>query len=137
MNFDYTLIDYSISLDVIGKPVKGQMEEVVKQYRINAVLPEDYSTLTVNNLDNITEEGITTEFRNLLKATDEGALTSPIVINNKYHVFYLAKKDLVETEAYTSQKEIIKDQIFEKSVKAEIAVWLERERNKHYIKISE
>jgi len=137
MNFKYTLIDYGISLDDIGKPVKGQMEEVVKQYRINGVLPEAYSTLTVNNLDDITEEGITSEFRNLLKSTDEGALTTPIVINNKYHVFYLAKKDLVETEAFSSQKDKIKDQLFEKSVKAEIAVWFERERNKHYIKISQ
>ena len=137
MNFKYTLIDYSISLDDIGKPIKGQMEEVVKQYRINAVLPEAYSTLTVNNLDDITEEGITTEFKNLLKATDEGALTSPIIINNRYHVFYLAKKDLVETEAFMSQKDKIRDQIFEKLVKSEIAVWFERERNKHYIKISE
>jgi peptidyl-prolyl cis-trans isomerase SurA len=137
MNFKYTLIDYGISLDDIGKPVKGQMEEVVKQYRINGVLPEAYSTLTVNNLDDITEEGITAEFKNLLKTTDEGSLTSPIVINNKYHVFYLAKKDLVETEAFASQKDKIKDQLFEKSVKAEIAVWFERERNKHYIKISQ
>ncbi len=137
MNFKYTLIDYGISLDDIGKPVKGQMEEVVKQYRINAVLPEAYSTLSVNNLEDISEEGITTEFKNLLKGTDEGSLTSPIIINNKYHVFYLAKKDLVETEAFLSQKDKIKDQIFDKSVNAEIKVWFDREKNKHYIKISE
>lgn len=137
MNFKYTLIDYGISLDDVTKPSKGQMEEVVKQYRINGVLPEAFSTLTVNNLDDITEEGITAEFRNVLKATDEGALTTPIVINNKYHVFYLAKKDLVETEAFANQKEKIRDQLFEKAVKAEIAVWFERERNKHYIKISQ
>lgn len=136
MNFKYTLVDYAVSLDNIGKPSKGQMEEVVKQYRINSNLPEAYSTMTVNNLDDITEEGITAEFRNLLKSTDEGSLTSPIVINNQYHVFYLAKKDLVETEAFASQKDKIKDQLFEKQVKAEIAVWFERERNKHYIKIS-
>ena len=136
MNFKYTLIDYAISLDEIGKPVKGQMEEVVKQYRINAVLPEAYSTLSVNNLEDISEEGITTEFKNLLKGTDEGSLTSPIVVNNKYHVFYLAKKDLVETEAFLSKKDKIKDELFEKAVKTETAVWFERERNKHYIKIS-
>lgn len=136
MNFKYTLIDYSVDKDVIAKPAKGQMEEVVKQYRINGVLPEAYSTLTVANLDDINEEGITADFKSLLKETDEGALTSPIVINNKYHVFYVAKKDLVETEAFAAQKEKIKDSLFEKAVKAEIAVWFERERNKHYIKTS-
>jgi peptidyl-prolyl cis-trans isomerase SurA len=136
MNFKYTLVDYAIPQENIGKPGKGQMEEVVRQYRINSNLPEAYSTMTVNNLDDITEEGITAEFRNLLKTTDEGALTTPIVINSQYHVFYLAKKDLVETEAFASQKDKIKDQLFEKAVKSEIAVWFERERNKHYIKIS-
>lgn len=136
MNFKYTLVDYAIPQENIGKPGKGQMEDVVRQYRINSNLPEAYSTMTVNNLDDITEEGITAEFRNLLKSTDEGALTTPIVINNQYHVFYLAKKDLVETEAFASQKDKIKDQLFEKAVKSEIAVWFERERNKHYIKIS-
>lgn len=136
MNFKYVLIDYAISRDAISKPGKGQMEEIVKQYRINSNLPESYSTMTVSNLDDITEEGIAPELKNLLKETDEGAMTTPIVLNNRYHVFYLAKKDLVETEAFTSQKDKIKDQLFEKQVKSEITVWFERERNKHYIKIS-
>jgi peptidyl-prolyl cis-trans isomerase SurA len=136
MNFKYVLIDYAIPKDLISKPGKGQMEEIVRQYRINSNLPEAYSTMTVSNLDDITEEGIAPELKNLLKETDEGSLTSPIVLNNLYHVFYLAKKDLVETEAFASQKDKIKDQLFEKQVKTEIAVWFERERNKHYIKIS-
>ena len=136
MNFKYALIDYAISKDVVSKPAKGQMEEVVKQYRINSFLPEDYSTLTVANLDDIVEEGLTSELKNLLKSTDEGALTAPIMINNQHHVFYLVKKDLVETEAFASQKDKIKDQLFEQAVKSETAVWFERERNKHYIKIS-
>lgn len=136
MNFKYVLIDYSISKDVISKPAKGQMEEVVKQYRVNSFLPENYSTLTVSNLDDISEESITAELKNILKETDEGSLTTPVVINSQYHVFYLAKKDLVETEAFASKKDAIKDQLFEKAVKVETAIWFERERNKHYIKIS-
>ncbi len=136
LNFKYSLIDYAVGKDVVAKPTKGQMEEIVKQYRINGILPEAYSTLTVTNLEDISEEGVTTELKNLLKETDEGALTTPIVINNQYHVFYLGKKDLVETEAFASQKDKIKDQLFEKAVKSETSVWFERERNKHYIKIS-
>ncbi|MBC7427700.1 MAG: SurA N-terminal domain-containing protein [Bacteriovorax sp.] len=136
MNFKYSLIDYAISKDSISKPSKGQMEEIVKQYRINSNLPEAYSTMTVSNLDDITEEGIAPEMKNLLKVTDEGSMTTPILLAGSFHIFYLAKKDLVETEAFASQKDKIKDSLFEKQVKAEIAVWFERERNKHYIKIS-
>jgi peptidyl-prolyl cis-trans isomerase SurA len=135
VNFKYTLIDYAINKDVT-KPSKGQLEEIVKQYRISGVLPEAYSTLTVTNLDDITEEGLTSELKNLLQKTDEGAMTTSIQLNGQNHIFYLVKKDLVETEAFASQKDKIKDQLFEKTVKTETAVWFERERNKHYIKIS-
>ena len=136
MNFKYNLIDYSIDKDSIAKPNKGVMEEVVKQYRQTNNLPEEYSTLQANNLDDITESGITSELNQLLKSTDEGAFTTPIMLNNRYHVFYVSKKDLVESENYLAQKEKINDQLFEKAVKAETALWFERERNKHYIKIS-
>ncbi|MGZ3788615.1 MAG: peptidylprolyl isomerase [Bacteriovorax sp.] len=136
LNFKYTLIDYAIGKDILPHFDRKQMEDVVKQYRINGVLPEAYSTLTATNLDDITEEGIAPEFKNLLKNTDEGAMTSPIVLNNQYHIYYVAKKDLVESEAFSAQKDKIKDELFEVAVKNEAAIWFERERNKHYIKIS-
>lgn len=136
MNFKYTLIDYSIGRDVMPKIDKGQLEEVVKQYRINGVLPEPFSTLSVNNLGDITEEGLAPELKNLLKHTDEGILTAPIVLNGQHHVFFIAKKDLVESEEFANQKDKLREELFEAAVKAEASVWFERERNKHYIKIS-
>lgn len=136
MNFKYALIDYAVSKDAVAKPAKGQMEEVVKQYRINGILPDDYSTMTVANLEDIVEEGLTAELKNLLKETDEGALTTPILISGQHHVFFLVKKDLAETEAFASQKEKIRDTLFEAAVKSETVIWFEREKNKHYIKIS-
>ena len=135
LNFKYNLIDYSIENDNSNLS-KGAMEKVVKEYRAKNNLPEEFSTLKSNNLDDITESGITSELNQLLKSTDEGALTTPIILNNRIHVFYVAKKDLVESENYLAQKEKINDQLFEKAVKAETLLWFERERNKHYIKIS-
>lgn len=136
MNFKYTLIDYSIGKDVMPKVDKGQLESVVKQYRINGVLPDAFSTLAVANLDDITEEGIAPELKNLLKHTDEGTLSSSIILNGQHHAFYVAKKDLVESEEFAKQKDKIREDLFEAAVKSESAVWFERERNKHYIKIS-
>lgn len=135
LNFKYTLIDYVIAKD-LSKAEKGQMAEVIKQYRINSVLPEAFSTMTSSNLDDITEEGIAPELKTLLKQTDEGALTPEITLNGQHHVFYVAKKDLVESEAFSKQKEKIRDELFEATVKNEVALWFDREKNKHYIKIS-
>ncbi len=136
LNFKYSLVDYAFPKEVTNKPAKGTFENVIKQYRSSGILPEIYSTLNVSNLDDITEEGLTSELKNILKETDEGAVTSPVTINGQFHIFFLAKKDLVETEAYASQKDKVKDQLFEKAIIAESSVWFERERNKHYIKIS-
>jgi peptidyl-prolyl cis-trans isomerase SurA len=92
--------------------------------------------MTITNLDDITEENIAADLKSLLKETDEGSITTPILLSNQFHVFYIAKKDLVETDAFSTQKDKIKDQLFEKQVKSETALWFEREKNKHYIKIS-
>jgi peptidyl-prolyl cis-trans isomerase SurA len=136
MNFKYTLIDYSIGKDITPKLEKGKMEDVVRQYRINGILPESFSTLTSTNLEDITEEGISAELKTLLKQTDEGSATAVITINGQHHIFYVTKKDLVESEAFTKQKDKIRDELFEVAVKNEASTWFERERNKHYIKIS-
>lgn len=136
MNFKYSVIDYSIAKDVMPKLDKGQLEDVVKQYRINGVLSESFSTLSVNNLDDITEEGLAAELKNLLKHTDEGTLTAPIILNGQHHVFYIAKKDLVESEEFAKQKDRLREELFEVAVKSESSIWFERERIKHYIKIS-
>lgn len=136
LNFKYTLVDYAISKEAISKISKGQLEEVVRQFRINGILPESFQTLTTANLDEITEEGIAPELKTLLKQTDEGSLSSSLFLNNQFHVFYIAKKDLVESEAFAKQKESIRETLFEAAVKNEAGIWFERERNKHYIKIS-
>lgn len=134
LNFKYTLSDYSISKETFQKIPKDQMADVIRQYRINGILPEAYSSMTITNLDEITEDGIAIELKKLLKLTDEGALSSTILLNGSYHLFYVLKKDLVESEAFTKQKDIIRDTLFEAAVKNEALLWIERERNKHYIK---
>jgi len=136
LNLKYTLIDYAISPSDTPKLAKGQLEQVVRQYRINGILPASFSSLTSTSLDDITEEGIAPELKNLLKQTDEGSISSAILLNGQNHIFYIVKKDLVESEAFAKQKDKIHDDLFEIATKNESQLWFERERNKHYIKIS-
>ena len=136
LNFKYTLVDYAISKSAIPRLEKGQMEEVVRQYRSNHNLPENFSTLTATNLDDIGEEGLAPELKTLLKKTDEGSLTIPIILEENFHIFYLAKKDLVESEAFTKSKDKMREELTDIATKNESELWLDREKNKHYIKIS-
>jgi peptidyl-prolyl cis-trans isomerase SurA len=136
LNIKYTLIDYSISKESKPKIDKVEFENAVKSLRLRSITPSDFSDMSASNLDDITEEGLAPELRTLLKNTDEGSLSNIILLNNQHHIFFVAKKDLVETENYSKQKDKIKDEIFEKNIKAEVAVWFEREKNKHFIKIN-
>lgn len=136
LNFKYTLIDYAISKSAVPHIEKGQLEDVVKQYKVNSNLPEKFSSLTANNLDDIGEDGLAQDLKVLLKKTDEGAFTAPIVLENTYHVFYMSKKDLVESEAYAKAKDKMREELIEIATKTESVTWLDREKNKHYIKIS-
>ena len=134
MNFKYNLVDYTIDKTDISSDNLKNLDQVVKNYRQNAILPQDFSSLEANDLDDIGEDGLNPELKALLSKTDEGAFTKMIEFNNQYHIFYIAKKDLVESEAYTKAKESIKDSLFEQAVKDETKLWFERERNKHYIR---
>lgn len=136
LNIRYSLVDYSISKEDKPKVDKNEFTSAVKAMRSNSVINSDYSSISSTNLDEITEEGLATELKNLLKSTDEGMLSTVIFLNGANHIFYVAKKDLVETDAYSKQKEKIRDEIFEKNVKNETSIWFEREKNKHYIKLS-
>jgi peptidyl-prolyl cis-trans isomerase SurA len=136
LNFKYTLIDYSISKSSVPHLEKSQLEEVVKQYRANGNLPEKFSSLVAANLDDVGEEGIATELKSLLKKTDEGAFTAPVVLEGSHHIFFITKKDLVESEAFAKAKEKMREELMEIATKVESDTWLDRERNKHYIKLS-
>lgn len=134
MNFKYNLVDYTVDkTDISGENLKN-LEQVVKSYRQNAILPQDFSRLEANDLDDISEDGLNPELKALLAKTDEGAFTKMIEYNNQYHIFYVVRKDLVESEAYTKAKESIRNDLFEQAVKDETKLWFERERNKHYIR---
>lgn len=136
LNIKYQLIDYSITKEAKPKLDKNEFLSIIKGYRQSGVLPESFSTMTSTNLDDVTEEGLANDLKLALKNTDEGALSNMIFLNGQNHIFYIVKKDLVETETYAKQKAQIKDELFENQIKVESGLWFEREKNKHYIKIA-
>ncbi len=133
MNFKYGLIDYSINKEWASS---GPFLQAVQNYKKSNIISEDFKDFSINNLDDISEEDISSELVSILKSTDEGSLSKPIMIEGKLHVFYVAKKDLVESTQYLKEKEIIKNELFEKAVVSETKEWFIRERNKHFIKIN-
>ena len=134
LNFRYGLIDFSISKKDFKPVSKEEMKEALIRYQADGHLPEKMRNLDTTDLGDVVEEGLASNVREQLKKTDEGAFTDPVLMNDRYHVFFLKKKDLVESERYTQEKDKIKDQLFEETAKKMLDVWTQREKNKHYVR---
>ncbi len=135
LSFKYNLVDFYIPKDLIAASKVDRLDEVLKNFQSTGILPDEYSKIENSNLGDVSEEGFTENVSTLLKNTDEGAFSKAILISNVYHVFYVKKKDLSESDIFLKAKEEIRRELFDKESINVMNVWFERQKNKHYIKI--
>ncbi len=135
LNFKYNLVDFSLSKKEFKSLTGHEMKEALIRFQADGHLPEKMRELSTIDLGDMTEEGLDLKVREVLKKTDEGSFTGPVLMNDRYHSFYVKKKDLVESEKFLKEKDQIKEQLFDELVKKMFDVWTQREKNKHYIKL--
>lgn len=134
ISFRYTLVDFTLDDRKLSKKSERRFKEALKSFQVSGTLPEEFKDVETNTLGDITEEGLTKELKDLLKRTDEGAFTNSIRLGSSTHVFYVQKKDLVESEIFVKNKDRIRAKLFEQVANEITSLWFERESNKHYIK---
>lgn len=132
--FKYTIVDFSLDENKMKKGMLSNFSKVLEKFQVNGVLPENYQDVQTNVLGDITEDGLTNNLKKLLKKTDEGKFTKAIKLGDTYHVFFVKKKDLVESEIYLQAKNKIRGQLMGLQAKDVTDLWYKRERSKHYIK---
>ena len=134
LSFKYTLVDFSLPKDKFKGSMVSNFPGVLQKFQTSGILPNEFSELSTNVLGDITEDGLTKELSDLLKRTDEGKFTAPLLLYKDYHVFFVKKKDLVESEIFSREKEKIKAMLMKDTGLQISTLWFEREKNKHYIK---
>lgn len=134
-SFKYNLVDFSIARSSISDKDLKRIKEVLKKFQISGHLPPELSEIQTNALGNIKEEGLTQALKNLLKLTDEGSFSDPILIGEFQHVFYVKNKDLVESEIFNEIKDQIREELFSAAIEETKSLWYSREMSKHFIKI--
>lgn len=134
LSFKYTLVDFSLEKRFFKKGMLKKFKRILQDFQISGSMPELYKNVETNVLGDIAEDNLDDKLQNLLKKTDEGAFTSPYFLNNSYHVFFVKRKDLVESEIFMAEKQKIKVKLFEKIAKQITKVWYQREKHKHFIK---
>lgn len=134
LSFKYNLVDFYIKESTLVNKDQDQFLAVLKDYQLTGKLPEDYRSLETNNLDNLSEDGLNKELAQALKPTAEGSFSKPVKFNGFVHVFYVQKKDLVESQEFINSKEMIQNEIFMTKGKSVSTNWFDREYSNYYIK---
>lgn len=136
LSFKYSLVDFYIAEDKLIEKDPKVFLSVIKDYQLTGKLPEDYRDLESNNLENINEDALSKQLTSILKNTAEGSFSSAVSFNNHLHVFYVQKKDLVESQDFLKYKEQIQNDIFMTKGKSVSTNWFDREFSNYYIKKS-
>ena len=132
--FKYDLVDYYIKeSDLIDKDQKKYIE-ALKDYQLTGKLAAEFRNIETANLDNLTEDSLSADINKSLKNIAEGSFSSPVSINGALHVFYISKKDLVESQHFLKFKDQIQNEIFMQKGTAVTNNWFDREFSNYYIK---
>jgi len=135
LSFKYNLVDFYIKKNSLIDKDDVKFLNVLKDYQLTGRLPSEYKDLETNPLDNLSEDNLSKDLSSLLKTTDEGAFSKSIEINGFLHVFYVQKKDLVESLEFQKMKDRIQNEIFSKKGQSVTQNWFDREYSNYYIKI--
>lgn len=134
LSFKYNLVDFYIKeADLVDKD-NAKFLAMLKDYQLTGKLPEEYKGLETNNLESMNEDALSKELQVVLKPTAEGSFSAPASIGGYMHVFYVQKKDLVESADYAQFKEKIQNDIFMSKGTAVTNNWFDREYSNYYIK---
>lgn len=134
LSFKYNLIDFSIPQSELVDSSDDALINILKDYQLTGRLPEAYKNMETNKIDQISEEGLNTEMSSSLKSANEGSFAKPIRLNGVVHVFYVEKKDLVESQQYLQFKDRLEQEIMMEKGKSVSKNWFDREYNNYYIK---
>lgn len=134
ISFKYTLVDFSIESDKVTPKNYQAFKKVMIDFQKGGPLPSRYSSIETSTLGDISAEGLTPKLKNLLKKTQEGQFTDPIIMFGKTHLFFVKNRDVVESELYINSKNRLRAKIYEKKALDVTEIWFQRESINHYIK---
>jgi peptidyl-prolyl cis-trans isomerase SurA len=137
LNFVYTLIDFIIPKDFVAKSEYTKYVDELNKFHNTNIITEAYSSVAKVDIENVVEESLNADFRNTLKATNEGDFSKPIEQAGQLHVFLVVKKDLKESAEFLKIEPMIRAKLTEQRVKDISKDWFAREYQNYYIKLFE
>jgi peptidyl-prolyl cis-trans isomerase SurA len=134
LSFEYELVDFVIEKKLVNKAMLADFKDVLSTFQKNGILPERFSEVQTHDLGNIKEDSLNDKILGRLKKTEEGTFSDPLLLGGDYHVFYVKKKDLVESDDYLSKRNKIRAELFQDQMMSLAENWFTTEANKNFIK---
>lgn len=134
LSFSYNLVDFAISEGALSKAQVVNLRPTLIDFQQNGVLPEAYSSVSTNELGDLSEESLIPPIKKSLTKANEGEFSQPVLLGGTYHVFFVKKKDLVESSDFLEKKNQIYSELFRKAIDKISESWFKTEMAKHYVK---
>lgn len=132
--FQFNLVDYSIDTGEIDEGQLKNFRSAVMKLHQDGTIDAKYKAISTNVFSQLSVESLDKTLASQIRNLNEGEYSQPILFNQEYHIFYVDKKDLIESSDYAKLKDRIKNSIFEDRAKDFVKIWYKRRRNKHFIK---
>ena len=130
----YDLTSYGIDKKKVGGKSLNNFKAAVKKYESNGILPSKYVSTQKTDIGLVKEDDLSGKLKNLLRKTNEGAFSRPISKDGDYIIYHVKKKTFAESNFYRKKKQKIHQILFEKEVKRVLLHWLDRQKEKHYVR---
>ena len=133
--FNYTLVDFYVNQRSISTSKLKTIRKDLIKFQKDGILPKYLKNLETNVLENVKEEGLSSQIKKSLIGKSVEEFSEPVIINNYVHLFYIKKKSLVESEKYSNSKRTLEQNIFMAKSANVISKWLDQEKTKYFIKV--
>lgn len=134
--FNYELVDFYIHESKVLKSDLSNFSNILKNYRSTGYIPKIYSDLDTIDLGHVSEDDLDSRVVNILKEAEEGNFSKPLVQKNHVHVYFLKKKNLIESSKFLANKNKIRAQLFKKNAKSFQKSWFDKEKQNYYIQVN-
>jgi|LULL01.1.fsa_nt_gb peptidyl-prolyl cis-trans isomerase SurA len=133
ITYEYTLVDYIIDKDLSKKKYDDYKKAMVAK-RKGTPLPSEFEDISEIRLPDMKADSLDSSIQKILVNAGEGEFTSPLSYNNQTHIFFIEKRNIVDSDSFIQQKNFIKNKIYQDKAVNMTESWFQRESSNYYIK---
>lgn len=132
-SFKYNILDFNIPLSKVLKSDRPKFTEILTRYRKTGSLPQIYSDLSTDDIEDISGEDVPAKLSSLWAQTNEGSFSKTFVESGVLHVYFVESKEIADSSDFLKNKRKIYNTIFMERSSRLSKSWFSRESLNYYL----